>query len=46
VATIAARIIAEHPEHYPLYSLREYTFNNIKQDNRNMLLGRDPWSTA
>jgi serine-type D-Ala-D-Ala carboxypeptidase (penicillin-binding protein 5/6) len=42
VATIAARIIAEHPNFYPLYSLRNYTYNNIKQDNRNMLLGRDP----
>jgi D-alanyl-D-alanine carboxypeptidase (penicillin-binding protein 5/6) len=30
------------PDHYPLYSMRNYTFNNIKQDNRNMLLGRDP----
>ena len=42
VATVAMKIIADHPEHYPLYSLRDYTFNNIKQDNRNMLLGRDP----
>jgi D-alanyl-D-alanine carboxypeptidase (penicillin-binding protein 5/6) len=41
VATIAARIIAEHPQFYPLYSMRQYTFNNIKQDNRNLLLGRD-----
>jgi serine-type D-Ala-D-Ala carboxypeptidase (penicillin-binding protein 5/6) len=42
VALIASRIIVEHPDFYPLYSLRDYTFNNIKQDNRNMLLGRDP----
>ena len=42
VATIAAKIITEHPTFYPLYSLRNYSFNNIKQDNRNMLLGRDP----
>jgi D-alanyl-D-alanine carboxypeptidase (penicillin-binding protein 5/6) len=42
VATIAAHIITEHPEFYPLYSMRQYTYNNIKQDNRNMLLGRDP----
>jgi len=41
VATVAARIITEHPDFYPLYSIRQYTFNNIKQDNRNMLLGRD-----
>ena len=42
VATIAAHIINEHPDFYPLYAIRQYTFNNIKQDNRNMLLGRDP----
>lgn len=42
VAAVAAHIIAEHPDFYPIYSLRQYTYNNIKQDNRNMLLGRDP----
>jgi len=42
VALIASKIIAEHPGFYPLYSMRQYTYNNIKQDNRNMLLGRDP----
>ena len=42
VATIAAHIINDHPDFYPLYAVRQYTFNNIKQDNRNMLLGRDP----
>ncbi|MBL8328243.1 MAG: D-alanyl-D-alanine carboxypeptidase [Rubrivivax sp.] len=42
VATIAARIILEHPSFYAYYAMRQYTFNNIKQDNRNLLLGRDP----
>jgi D-alanyl-D-alanine carboxypeptidase (penicillin-binding protein 5/6) len=42
IATIAARIIADHPDFYAYYSVRQYTFNNIRQDNRNMLLGRDP----
>jgi serine-type D-Ala-D-Ala carboxypeptidase (penicillin-binding protein 5/6) len=42
VALVAARIIQEHPDFYPLYSVRQYTYNNIKQDNRNLLLGRDP----
>jgi serine-type D-Ala-D-Ala carboxypeptidase (penicillin-binding protein 5/6) len=42
IAVIAGKIISEHPDFYPLYSLRNFTFNNIKQDNRNMLLGRDP----
>ncbi|MFO1218177.1 MAG: D-alanyl-D-alanine carboxypeptidase family protein [Burkholderiaceae bacterium] len=43
VATIAMHIIREHPQAYAAYySMRNYTFNNIKQDNRNLLLGRDP----
>jgi D-alanyl-D-alanine carboxypeptidase (penicillin-binding protein 5/6) len=42
VAIVAAHIINDHPAQYPIYSIRQYTFNNIKQDNRNMLLGRDP----
>jgi len=42
VATVAAHIATDHPDFYALYSMRQYTFNNIKQDNRNMLLGRDP----
>jgi D-alanyl-D-alanine carboxypeptidase (penicillin-binding protein 5/6) len=42
VAAIAAHIITEHPGFYPLYSLRQFAYNNIKQDNRNLLLGRDP----
>jgi D-alanyl-D-alanine carboxypeptidase (penicillin-binding protein 5/6) len=42
VATIARRIIAEHPNFYAYYSIRNFAFNNIKQDNRNLLLGRDP----
>ncbi len=42
VAIVAARIINEHPTQYPLYAVRQFTFNNIKQDNRNLLLGRDP----
>lgn len=42
VATIASRIIRDHPNFYPYYAIREFRFNNILQDNRNMLLGRDP----
>ena len=42
VTIVAAHIINDHPDFYPLYSIRQYTYNNIKQDNRNMLLGRDP----
>ena len=42
VAAVAARIITEHPLHYAMYSEREYTYNRIRQDNRNLLLARDP----
>jgi D-alanyl-D-alanine carboxypeptidase (penicillin-binding protein 5/6) len=42
IAFIAAKIISDHPNFYPIYSMRQYTYNRIKQDNRNMLLGRDP----
>lgn len=41
-AFIAAKIIAEHPQLYPIYAVRSYTYSNIKQENRNLLLGRDP----
>ena len=40
---IAAHVVRDFPEPYAAYyALRNFTFNNIKQDNRNMLLGRDP----
>jgi D-alanyl-D-alanine carboxypeptidase (penicillin-binding protein 5/6) len=42
IAFVAQRIIEDYPDFYPLYSIRQYTYNHIKQDNRNMLLGRDP----
>ncbi len=43
IATVAAHIIRDHPDFYATYySIRQYKFNNIKQDNRNLLLGRDP----
>ena len=42
LGVIAAHIVRDFPEHYAAYyALRNYTYNNIKQDNRNMLLGRD-----
>ncbi len=42
MAVIAGRIITDHPSFYPYYSIKQFSYNNIKQDNRNMLLGRDP----
>jgi D-alanyl-D-alanine carboxypeptidase (penicillin-binding protein 5/6) len=38
----AGHIVTDFPEYYHYYSQRDYKFNNIHQDNRNMLLGRDP----
>lgn len=39
---LAAAIIRDFPEFYPLYSQKEYTYNNITQPNRNRLLWIDP----
>jgi serine-type D-Ala-D-Ala carboxypeptidase (penicillin-binding protein 5/6) len=41
LATLARAIISEYPEYYKWYSVREFTFNDIKQPNRNNLLWRD-----
>lgn len=43
LALLAAAIMRDFPEHYPIYSLREYQYNNIKQANRNRLLWIDPY---
>ncbi len=42
LAILAQRMIQDHPERYSLYSMREFTYNNIKQVNRNRLLWADP----
>jgi serine-type D-Ala-D-Ala carboxypeptidase (penicillin-binding protein 5/6) len=42
LAAIAQHIIRDFPDRYPYYAMKEYTFNNIRQDNRNLLLRRDP----
>ena len=42
LAKLAAALIRDHAEFYPLYSLKDYTYNNIKQPNRNRLLFSDP----
>ncbi|WP_348755831.1 D-alanyl-D-alanine carboxypeptidase family protein [uncultured Aquincola sp.] len=42
ISVVASHVIRDFPEYYPYYSVRSYTFNKIKQDNRNLLLGRDP----
>jgi D-alanyl-D-alanine carboxypeptidase (penicillin-binding protein 5/6) len=42
LATLARALIREFPDYYKWYSLREFTWNNHRQANRNGLLGRDP----
>lgn len=41
LAVLTRAIIRDFPDHYQLYSMRKFTFNNISQDNRNLLLWRD-----
>lgn len=38
MATLASAIIREVPEEYALYKIKSFTYNNIKQYNRNSLL--------
>lgn len=42
LAVIAARVMQDHPTYYGYYKERDFTFNKIRQENRNMLLARDP----
>jgi D-alanyl-D-alanine carboxypeptidase (penicillin-binding protein 5/6) len=42
LAAIATHIVRDFPEYFPYYSLKDYTYNNIAQPNRNLLLRRDP----
>lgn len=41
-AILAKAIIVDFPEYFPLFSEKEFTFNEITQHNRNTLLWRDP----
>ncbi len=41
LAQLTAALIRDYPEHYPLYSQKEFSYNNITQANRNRLLWRD-----
>ena len=41
LATLAAAIIRDFPEHYALYGQKEFTYNRIAQANRNRLLWTD-----
>jgi serine-type D-Ala-D-Ala carboxypeptidase (penicillin-binding protein 5/6) len=41
IAVVASRIVRDFPQYYRYYSIKEYTYNKIRQDNRNLLLRRD-----
>jgi len=42
LSIIATRLITDFPNSLPYYSMKEFTFNGIRQTNRNLLLWRDP----
>ncbi len=42
LATLADHVIMDHPEDYKIYSVKEFTYNKIRQPNRNRLLWIDP----
>lgn len=42
MAILARNIIKDSAKYYPIYSEKEFTFNGIKQGNRNALLYTDP----
>ena len=39
---LASALIRDYPEFYPIYSQKEFRYNNITQANRNRLLWTDP----
>jgi len=41
LATLARAIVEEFPDYYQWHAVKEFTYNNIKQSNRNSLLWRD-----
>jgi D-alanyl-D-alanine carboxypeptidase (penicillin-binding protein 5/6) len=42
LAVLASHLVDDHPNFYKIYSTKEFTYNNIKQPNRNRLLWLDP----
>jgi len=42
LATLARAMIEEFPDYYAWHAIKEFTYNDIKQSNRNSLLWRDP----
>ncbi|MBI3221534.1 MAG: D-alanyl-D-alanine carboxypeptidase [Nitrosomonadales bacterium] len=44
LAILAASIVRDYPQYYALFGLRDFTFNNVTQANRNRLLWIDPFA--
>lgn len=42
LGTLARALIADHPDHYDIYSEKYFSYAGINQPNRNRLLWRDP----
>ncbi|MCE8029476.1 D-alanyl-D-alanine carboxypeptidase [Halomonas daqingensis] len=42
MALLSQYIINDYPEHYAVYAEKYFTYNDIRQPNRNRLLWRDP----
>jgi D-alanyl-D-alanine carboxypeptidase (penicillin-binding protein 5/6) len=42
LSVLASRLLKDFPQEVKYYSIREFVFNKIKQENRNLLLWRDP----
>jgi len=41
VSVLSRALINDFPKHYAIYGIKEFTYNSIKQPNRNRLLWRD-----
>lgn len=44
LAILASAIVRDYPQHYALFSQRDFTFNGVRQANRNRLLWLDPYA--
>lgn len=42
LALLVAALIRDFPDYYPLYSIKDFSYNKITQSNRNRLLWLDP----
>ncbi|WP_121628840.1 D-alanyl-D-alanine carboxypeptidase family protein [Poseidonibacter antarcticus] len=42
IALLSRAIIKDFPDHYDWYSIKNFKYNNISQNNRNKLLWKDP----